>query len=273
MSRLSRSTSWPPSGGPSYSPDNLPVYRGGSSGANVAPFDPNTLFAASDYGDFMRVSDSAVQSSGGLLTRWPGLRSAGSTGARFDVMPYSSAPSVGAYGPNGEQAIRMAVGGYTSGSNDRGGSGSLEIPTPYKTETSRGTGFIVAVRAKFTGTVTTFWPHIIDFNTAEFNANNSTIEFHENSVTPVINTANTATVTNWNTYAIRVKKDGTVSLYINSGSTPVSTVSSPDAAVTLFRWNFYLYQGTGSADISAYVQGHIEPSDADFASLMTWMEG
>lgn len=54
---VTRSPSFPPSGPPSYSPDNLPVYRGGSGGSAPVPWTPDDLFSGGEAGEWWDITD------------------------------------------------------------------------------------------------------------------------------------------------------------------------------------------------------------------------
>ena len=248
-----------------------------SSGSS---FDPNTLLAAGQYGDFMRVSESAPASSGGLLTRWAGLRVSADSNMRFDVTPFGSSPAVGAYGPNGEPCIRMSSGENLVGSVDRGGAGSLYLPGPGVPQTNSltGNGFTLALRAKFSGTGdSTIELTIKDAASAQFELVTSggvtTLKFPTFEPWPVAvahDHAPTVTVTDLNVYGFTFAPGGTLKMFLNGA---LLNTWATAANTSLERWLVQHISGAVTMDVPAYFLAHTAISDDDMANLHLWMEG
>lgn len=116
---VSRNPSRPPSGDPSYGPDNLPVYRGG--GASAPVFDPDTIFGASVIGDFYEPSgyyedgtpfvDPADQNGDVIRTFVGGRTTAGPYTDHPDQATASFRPSVASDATHGN--VSYFLGGAT----------------------------------------------------------------------------------------------------------------------------------------------------------------
>lgn len=258
------------------------AYRHGG----LPPFDPNTLLASGVYGDFMRVSESVPASSGGLLTRWSGQRddtrfAPGAGGANddwgFDIGPFSSAPAVGAYGPNGEQAIRFSANTWGVGSKGRGGV--IQLDAPYPPFTLSGlppyphvpsTAFTVGCRFKVTGLASLtpgnrFSAGLADDNYFE-NSIHATQAYNHIISSLVVHGITDATwatlVFVWNGTNVTVYKDG-VAL------TPITFYTQ-----SLYRWLFGQWGGGGATtDIASRFMGAVAVGAADAGSLTAWLEG
>lgn len=252
----------------------LPFARGAAAAAS---FDMNTLFTASQYGDFARVESGVPASSGGLLTRWEGLRADGNANMRFDFMPYTNAPAVGAYGPNGENCIRFTgtADEYFVSSADRGGAANLVIPAGPGADTADGNGFVAIARYKMAAS-----------GSPQFYINNyygwtpfayqslqditGPIYFKPQGASNALQ-SNT-TVGAWVTVGMRRNKDGTASLYVDDGTTAVSTTTGL-ANASMEQWFAASRSGTAVTDVAGYLYGHVELTDEQFANAFNWVAG
>jgi hypothetical protein len=241
--------------------------RVGSNAPAPGGFDPNSLFTSGQYGDFMRASESAPAASGGLLTRWTGQRASAASGARFDITPFGNAADVGAFGPNGEQCIRMVGESYLIGSLDRGGISEFSLPAPFNADTSRSTGFTIGLRYKKSTAGDLFLVTLLDGGELHLEDSSSVLQYKDYASTTRVSNAVSNGV--WNTVILRHRPDASLSLTIN-GTEYTGTGGS--GTLTMFRWLTYL-SGSGYVDVPSYFYGHMIVPDESVADLSAWLEG
>jgi hypothetical protein len=243
-----------------------------SAAAGTPPFDPNDLLTGV-YGDFMRVGDSVPAASGGLLTRWSGMRDVGASGT--DATPFASAPSVGAYGPNGEDCIRFTPATYVVGSLGQGGSSSLNLAASFTPEAAT-----VMFRAKVSDFALLSHPAINFFGAMLVdNAYLGSSTTHEYGfVYPGGPATANHYLANDTWFTLAYVWDGLESdplnMHVYKNGVLLDDRGGYLGAVNFYRWVTGLYGSTGATvDLAAYFIGNVSLDASEVAGLHTWMEG
>lgn len=243
---------------------------------------PDFLFAANQYGDFVRAKDSSPASSGGLLTRWTGQRASGNAGTRFDITPNSNAPTVSAAGAGGESCIVFeTTGSGFVGSEDRGGASSISVHANFANDMILTTGKVVIAHVNVTGsgagaflgvTSVSAWTAaaMLFEGPALYYTHSSVFNYYGG---PITTTQPVGNGPGWLTLALRFKPDGSAHLYANNGSTPVASATGITDDIQMSQWLSYVLSGMIALPMDGFFYGHINPSDADFEHAFNWVAG
>lgn len=237
------------------------------SDAAPAAWTPEKLGLPDDvYADWMRTADATPAESGGLLTRWAGLRASADAGARFDLTPYVNAPTVGAYGPNGEYCVRVGASQFAGGSNDRGGAGGIDVPAPFNANNDGTAGHTVGVYIKAGAGI--YMPRGNGGALENALAVNGTSSQWRNAYNNTVVLANVDT--GWHSVVYRRSAGATGAFSVFFNGVYVGTSGATAAAQALDQW--YLL-GLQNSDIAAFFMAYTALSDADAVKLSTWLAG
>lgn len=245
--------------------------------------------SASVYGDWFRADLQAPTHVAGVFSRWTGLREDGDANARFDITPYVYAPSVAAVGPNGVSCIRMtsASPAYLIGSEDRAGSSSLYIPSPFASS-KEGDGFCVAALIRMpNGGGDPFLPSFVDsggVGSMGYLATASVTErlsvWHSGG-TPIAHVTEfpvgSGEASEWHVVLLR-RESGTTgkfSIWIdNTTSTKSGETDDDTENSTMYRWLMGVWlTPSDEIQLAGFVRLHLRPTDEECGKIVEWLQG
>lgn len=254
----------------------LPV---GLPPAGAGGFDPATIFDQypSVYGDYFRADLSPIQESSGAFVRWPGLRddAIADAGACFDLVPWIGTNNVTATGPHGENVLLHQ---YMSASQGRGGSQSINIPSPMNAGYEHE-GRTYGVLVKFGATTVARLTETDNFEGTLFLGANSTTEqgfaryyddsgsYNQYSVT-----ATPSLVGQWVAYVVRrdTNNSGKYTLF-RSDNLLASIGDSPANVSDRVTNKWYSTGDNTNAEFAGWFRQHRAMSDAECLAMLNWL--